>query len=66
MSGAEALLRAVTYAVVTGEADPPLVEQLVSRAALQQRRYRERYCDYPVTSRDGSALLSQEPEGEED
>jgi len=32
----------LSYAEVAGEAEPPVVEQLVSPGALRQRRHRER------------------------
>ena len=38
----EALMPRLTFAEVTGEAEPPVAEQLVSPNALRQRRYRER------------------------
>jgi len=38
----EALMPRLTFAEVTGEAQPPVAEQLVSPNALRQRRYRER------------------------
>jgi hypothetical protein len=38
----ETLMPALSYAEVAGEADPPVVEQLVSPNAFRQRRYRER------------------------
>jgi hypothetical protein len=60
----EALMPKLTYGEIAGEADPPLVEQLVSPNALRQRRYRERHrnaSNAPVTppvteSGDGAAL----------
>ena len=44
----ESLMPALSYEEVAGEADPPIVEQLVSPNALRQRRWRERNA---VTSR---------------
>jgi hypothetical protein len=38
----ETLMPALSYAEIAGEADPPIVEQLVSSNALKQKRYRER------------------------
>jgi hypothetical protein len=38
----EALMPALSFAEIAGEADPPVAEQLVSSNALRQRRYRER------------------------
>jgi hypothetical protein len=38
----ETLMPALSFAEVAGEADPPVVEQLVSSNALRQRRWRER------------------------
>jgi hypothetical protein len=36
------LMPALSYAEIVGEADPPVVEQLVSPNALRQQRYRQR------------------------
>jgi hypothetical protein len=36
------LMPALSYSEMAGEADPPIVEQLVSPNVLRQRRYRER------------------------
>ncbi len=38
----ESLMPALDYADLAGEADPPIVEQLLSPNALRQRRFRER------------------------
>jgi hypothetical protein len=38
----ETLMPALSYAEIAGEAEPPIVEQLVTPNALRQRRYRER------------------------
>jgi hypothetical protein len=38
----ERLMPALSYAEIAGEADPPVVEQLVSPNALRQRRFREK------------------------
>jgi hypothetical protein len=38
----EKLMPALSFAEVSGEADPPIAEQLVSSNALRQRRFRER------------------------
>jgi hypothetical protein len=38
----ETLMPALSYAEIAGEADPPIVEQLVSPNTLRQRRFRER------------------------
>jgi hypothetical protein len=38
----ETLMPKLAFADMAGEADPPVAEQLVSRAALRQRRYPER------------------------
>ncbi len=38
----ESLMPALSYDELAGEADPPIVEQLVSPNALRQRRYRTR------------------------
>jgi hypothetical protein len=47
----ESLMPALSYEEVAGEADPPVVEQLLSPNALRQRRYRERHRN---ALRDGS------------
>jgi hypothetical protein len=39
----EKLMPALSFAEVSGEAKPPLAEQLVSSTALRQRRFRERH-----------------------
>jgi len=38
----ERLMPALSYAEIAGEADPPVVEQLVSPNAIRQRRFREK------------------------
>jgi hypothetical protein len=38
----KSLMPALSYSEIAGEADPPIVEQLVSPTALRQRRFRER------------------------
>lgn len=38
----ESLMPVLSYQELAGEADPPIVEQLVTPNALRQRRYRER------------------------
>jgi hypothetical protein len=38
----EALMPALSFAEIAGEAEPPIAEQLVSPNALRQRRYREK------------------------
>lgn len=38
----ESLMPALSYGELAGEADPPVIEQLVSPNALRQRRFRER------------------------
>lgn len=38
----DALMPALSYSEIAGEADPPIVEQLVSPNALRQQRYRQR------------------------
>jgi hypothetical protein len=47
----EKLMPALSYAEIAGEADPPVVEQLVSPNALRQRRYRERHRNAAITHR---------------
>jgi hypothetical protein len=68
----EGLMPALSYEEVAGEADPPIVEQLISPNALRQRRWRERNAvTSRVTSRnstdehgDGSGAISPEhPDG---
>ena len=39
----ESLMPALSYDELAGEADPPIVEQLVSPNAMRQRRFRERH-----------------------
>jgi hypothetical protein len=43
LPGIEALMPKLSFEAIAGEADPPVVEQLVSSNALRQRRYRERH-----------------------
>jgi len=38
----ESLMPALSYEEIAGEADPPVIEQLVSPNALRQRRFREK------------------------
>ena len=38
----ESLMPALCYRELAGEADPPIVEQLITPNALRQRRFRER------------------------
>jgi hypothetical protein len=38
----DTLMPALSYSEIAGEADPPIVEQLVSPNALRQQRYRQR------------------------
>jgi hypothetical protein len=38
----DSLMPALSYSEIAGEADPPVVEQLVSSNALRQQRYRQR------------------------
>lgn len=52
----ERLMPALTFAEIAGEANPPIAEQLVSPAALRQRRYRERHRNAQVTQRDVTAV----------
>ena len=39
----ESLMPALSYEAVAGEADPPVIQQLVSPNALRQRRFRKRH-----------------------
>jgi hypothetical protein len=63
----ESLMPALSYAELAGEAEPPIVEQLLTPNALRQRRYRDRQRalrDGEVTQRlplgDGAALEQSE------
>jgi hypothetical protein len=49
LPGIETLMPRLTYREVAGEAEPPLVEQLLSPNALRQRRYRDRKALRSVT-----------------
>src|SRR5262249_59369971 len=49
LPGIETLMPRLTYREVAGEAEPPVVEQLVSPNALRQRRYRDRKALLSVT-----------------
>lgn len=49
LPGIETLMPKLSYAEIAGEAEPPVVEQLVSPNALRQRRYRERKALRSVT-----------------
>jgi hypothetical protein len=49
LPGIETLMPGLSYAEVAGEAEPPVVEQLLSPNALRQRRYRERKALRSVT-----------------
>ena len=42
LASIESLMPALSYSEIAGEADPPVVEQLVSPNALRQQRYRQR------------------------
>ncbi len=48
----EALMPALSFSSIAGEADPPTAEQLVTPGALRQRRYRER-----LAARDAATSL---------
>jgi hypothetical protein len=50
----EKLMPALSYAELAGEADPPIVEQLVSPNALRQRRYRDRHRNAAITHRNAN------------
>jgi len=41
----EALMPALSFAEIAGEAEPPVAEQLVSSNALRQRRFRARQAE---------------------
>jgi hypothetical protein len=56
----EILMPALSFDAIADEAEPPIVEQLVSPGALRQRRYRERHRNAPVTSQNASALPKPE------
>jgi len=47
----EDLMPRLAFDEIAGEADPPVVEQLVSPNALRQRRYRERHRNVTTPSR---------------
>jgi len=49
LPGIETLMPKLSYSEVTGEAEPPVIEQLLSPNALRQRRYRERKALRSVT-----------------
>ena len=53
LPGIEALMPALSFSEVAGEAEPPVAEQLVTPNTLRQRRYRERQ----AALRNGQALL---------
>lgn len=60
----EALMPRLTFAEVSGEAEPPVAEQLISSNALRQRRYRERQ----ALRRNGdgvTALRAPDPDDDE-
>jgi hypothetical protein len=57
----ETLMPALSYTEIAGEADPPVVEQLISPNALRQRRYRERQ----ALQRNGNATLPSPDDDEE-
>jgi hypothetical protein len=42
MPSVESLMPALSYSEIAGEADPPVVEQLITPNALRQRRFREK------------------------
>jgi hypothetical protein len=46
----EDLMGPLNFQEIAGEAEPPIVEQLVSPTALRQRRYRDRHRNAAVTS----------------
>jgi hypothetical protein len=50
----ERLMPALTFTEIAGEAKPPIAEQLVSPAALRQRRYRERHRNAQIAQRDAT------------
>ena len=50
----ESLMPELSFAEVAGKAEPPVAAQLISNAALRQRRYRERHRNAAVPSRDAS------------
>jgi len=49
LPGIETLMPKLSYSEVAGEAEPPVIEQLLSPNALRQRRYRERKALRSVT-----------------
>ncbi len=59
---------ALSYEELSGEADPPVVEQLVSPNALRQRRFRQRHQalrDAPVTPKPALPNGTDDAEGDE-
>jgi len=50
----ETLMPKLSFEEVAGKAEPPVAAQLISNAAMRQRRYRERHRNAAVTSRDAS------------
>lgn len=52
----ESLMPGLSYRELAGEADPPIVEQLITPNALRQRRYRER--QRALHNGDGNATAS--------
>jgi hypothetical protein len=60
----ETLMPRLSYSEVAGEADPPLVDQLVSPGALRQRRFRERHSNAPAALRDATEPSPPDPKQE--
>jgi hypothetical protein len=58
LPGIETLMPKLSFTEVSGEADPPIAEQLISPNALRQRRYRERQ----AALRNGEALQALPPD----
>ena len=62
----ESLMPALSYQAVAGDADPPIVEQLITPNALRQRRFRERqhalHNGQPALHNGGVTRPDDEPE----
>jgi hypothetical protein len=54
----------LSFAEIAGEADPPVVEQLISSSAPRQRRYRQRQA--ALRDRNGDAQALRPPSDTDD
>jgi hypothetical protein len=59
----ESLMPGLSYRELAGEADPPIVEQLLTPNALRQRRYRERQRALHNGDGNATAALAAEKDG---